>query len=194
MERLEIEKSLIEVDHLDPNELKDNILYYIGGFIVRKMLPVVKCTKCRKELLLDVDDSHALKVNEYPVRARFTKSVQRGGLIMPSNSVLRLVKATEVIFKCRVIYNEKGITAEKNLKLKIETAVVEQFGLNIFNHVDGHFFECHIGQERDHLTSLMRSVVEMYLDFRLKSYGKRYTEIMAHKNLPSSRHELTKTI
>ena len=34
MERLEIEKSLIEVDHLDPNELKDNILYYIGGFIV----------------------------------------------------------------------------------------------------------------------------------------------------------------
>ena len=104
------------------------------------------------------------------------------------------MKATEVIFKRQVICNEKGITAEKNLKLKIETAVVEQFGFNIFNHVDGHFFEHHIGQERDHLTSLMRSVVEMYLDLRLKSYGKRYTEMIAHKNLPSSRHELTKII
>ena len=104
------------------------------------------------------------------------------------------MKATEVIFKHRVICNEKGITAEKNLKLKIETVVVEQFALNIFNHVDGHFFEHHIGQERDHLTSLMRSVVEMYLDLRLKSYGKRYTEMIAHKNLPSSKHELTKTI
>ena len=88
MERLEIEKLLIEVDHLDPNELKDNILYYIGGFTVQKMLPVVNCTKCRKELLLDIDDPLALKVNEYPVHAKFTKSVQKGGLIMPSNSVL----------------------------------------------------------------------------------------------------------
>ena len=31
-----------------------------------------------------------------------------------------------------------------------------------------------------------------YLNLRLKTYGKRYTEMIAHKNLPLSRHELTK--
>ena len=52
------------------------------------------------------------------------------------------------------------------------------------------FFDHHIGQERDHLTSLLRLVVKRYLNLRLKTYGKKYTEMIAHKNLPSSRHEV----
>ena len=79
-------------------------------------------------------------------------------------------------------------------KVKIESALVEQFGPDIFNNVDNHFFDHHISQERDHLTSLLRLVVKRYLNLRLKTYGKKYTEMIAHKNLPSSRHELTKTI
>ena len=65
---------------------------------------------------------------------------------------------------------------------------------NVNNNVDNHFFDHHISQERDHLTSLLRLVVKRYLNLRLKTYGKKYTEMIAHKNLPSSRHELTKTI
>ena len=101
---------------------------------------------------------------------------------------------SEVIFKRRVISCDSGITMEKNIGLKIESALVEQFGPDIFNNVDNHFFDHHIGQERDHLTSLLRLVVKRYLNLRLKTYGKKYTEMIAHKNLPSSRHELTKTI
>ena len=71
---------------------------------------------------------------------------------------------------------------------------VNMAGPDIFNNVDNHFFDHHIGQERDHLTSLLRLVVKRYLNLRLKIYGKKYTEMIAHKNLPSSRHELTKTI
>ena len=29
---------------------------------------------------------------------------------------------------------------------------------------------------------------------RLKTYAKKYTEVVAHGNQPSSRHELTKTV
>ena len=113
---------------------------------------------------------------------------------LPSSAVMKLVKATEVIFKRQVISCDSGITMEKNIGLKIESALVEQFGPDIFNNVDNHFFDHHIGQERDHLTSLLRLVVKRYLNLRLKTYGKKYTQMIAHKNLPSSRHELTKTI
>ena len=193
-ETVEMERMLIEVDRTDGNELKDNILYYIAGFIVRKLLPMVKCTNCWQQLILKSSDYSTMIGTEYPVYAKFTQLVQKGGLMLPSVAVLRLVKAAEVIFKRRVVGNETGISTEKNLNLKIELAVAEQFGSNIFTNVGDHFYEHQIGQERDHLSSLMRLVIRKYVDLRLKSYGKRYTEMIAHKNLPSSRHELTKTI
>ena len=36
---------------------------------------------------------------------------------------------------------------EKNIGLKIESAIVEQFGPDIFNNVRNHFFDHQIGQE-----------------------------------------------
>ena len=59
---------------------------------------------------------------------------------------------------------------KKNIGLKIESALVEQFAPDIFNNVDNHFFDHHIGQERDHLTSLLRLVVKRYLNLRLKTW------------------------
>ena len=193
-ETLQVERILINMDETSPNDLRDIILYYISGFLVRKMLPNVKCRKCRQELLLDPHDAQASRTVEFPVYSLFTLSLQRGGLTLPSSAVMKLVKATEVIFKRRVISCDSGITMEKNIGLKIESSLVEQFGPDIFNNVDNHFFDHHIGQERDHLTSLLRLVVKRYLNLHLKIYGKKYTEMIAHKNLPSSRHELTKTI
>ena len=102
------------------------------------------------------------------------------------------MKATEVIFKRRVITCKSGITHEKN-DLKIESAVVDQFGHDLFDDTD-HFFEHHIGKERDDLSSLMRMRVKRYVNLRLKTYGKRYTEMITHKKLPSSRHELKKKL
>ena len=80
-------------------------------------------------------------------------------------------KATEVVFMRRVISCDSGITMEKNIGLKIESSVVKQFGPN-------HFYDYHIGQERDHLTNFFDEI----------DCSK------VHKNLPSSRHELSKTI
>ena len=41
------------------------------------------------------------------------------------------------------------------LDLKIQTAVLKQLGIGIFRNVDGHFFDHEIGQEQDHLSSLI---------------------------------------
>ena len=84
----------------------------------------------------------------------------------------RWIKATEVLFKRRVISCDSGITMEKNIGLKIESAIVEQFVPNIFNNVRNHFFDHEIGQEGDHLTSILRVVVQKYVNLCLKTYGK----------------------
>ena len=120
-------------------------------------------------------------------------SLQRGSLTFSSSDVIQIVKATEITFKRRVITCKSGIMHEKKIDLKIELAVVAQFGHGLFDGTD-HFFEHHIAQERDHLSSLMRMIVKKYLNLSLKTYGKRYTEMIAHKSLSSSRHELTKKI
>ena len=49
-------------------------------------------------------------------------------------------------------------------------------------------------EESDHLTTLMRVITKKYSSMRLKTYAKKYTEVVAHGNQPSSRHELTKRV
>ena len=73
------------LDQEIPNELLDNVLHYILGFIVRSLLPKLKCKKCRSKLLLDADDPHSFKPLQYPIHAYFMCFKQRGGLLFPSN-------------------------------------------------------------------------------------------------------------
>ena len=157
------ESILIHIDDQSPNCLQDNILYYIGGFIVHTLLQEPECGKCKKELLLDPDNPTARNMTSYPVFAKFTQWKQYGSLVLPSPAVLRILKATEVIFKRRVIDTERGITTEKMIDLKIESVVMQQLGSGLFNNADGHYFDHEIGQEMDHLSSLMRTVVQRYV-------------------------------
>ena len=53
-----------------------------------------------------------------------------------------------------------GKIVEKMVDLKIESAVMQQLGNGLFNNADGHYFDYEIGQEMDHLSSLMRTVVQ----------------------------------
>ena len=101
------------------------MLYYISGVLIKSILKTLKCADCRSELLLDVDDPNGFKVVSYPIHPKFTCFKQNGGLLFPSVAVLKIVKATEVIFKKRVVCQEKGTTREKNLDLKIQYAVLE---------------------------------------------------------------------
>ena len=114
------ESIMIHIDDQSPNCLQDNILYYTGGFIVCTLLQELECAKYKKELLLDPDNPTARNMTSYPVFAKFTQWKQYGSLVLPSPAVLRILKATEVIFKRRVIDTERGITTEKMIDLKIE--------------------------------------------------------------------------
>ena len=97
-ENCSCERMLIQLDHESPNELQDNELYCISGDIIRALISKLKCKECIGELLLDPRDPHALKVIRFIHRyAKFTCFKQKGGLLLPSPAVLKIVKAAEVL-------------------------------------------------------------------------------------------------
>ena len=49
---------------------------------------------------------------------------QWDGLIFPSTAILKIIEMREVIFKRRVIENERGITSERSLNLKIQSGII----------------------------------------------------------------------
>ena len=149
------ERMLIENDLNSPNILRDNVLYYASGFIVSSLLSKLDCTSCRSELLLDPNDCYASNMSLFPFYAKFTTSKQKGGLVFPSIAVLKIVKATEVIFRRKVIENDIGISKEKHLDQKIQNSVLEHLGLAHFRSSLSHFYDHTVGEERDHLSSLL---------------------------------------
>ena len=188
------EKLLIEFDQEGPSEMLDNVLYYIGGYILQSLLRKVDCEQCKEALLLDTENPHGQNMVFYPLQAKFTCFKQMGGLLFPSIALLKILKAAEVIFRRRVIEQGKGICFDKNLSAAIQSAVVEQFGSAVFDQSQKHFFDHSLSIEADHLITLLRLVTEKYVLLCLKTYSKRFTEMVVHKNEPSLRHRLTKTI
>ena len=186
------EKVLFQNDLDNPNLLRDNILYYVAGYLVKSLCARLHCRSCQWELLLDPTDCHASKTSVYPLYARFVAFKQKGGLIFPSLAVIKIVKATEVVFQRRVVDHGIGISSERNIGLKIQNAVLDIVGTSVFKHTQ-HYYEHTVG-ERDHLSSLLKMVTKRYLDVRMNTYAKKYTAEVVHKNIPSNRHHLTRTI
>ena len=91
----------------------------------------------------------------YPLQAKFTCFKQKGGLLFPSISLLKILKAAEVTFWRRVIEQGKGICFDKNLSAAIQSAVVEQLGSAMFEQSQEHFFDHSLSIEADHLTTLL---------------------------------------
>ena len=69
----------------------------------------------------------------------FTYFKQNGGLLAPLVAVLKIVRATEVVFQKRVVWQGKGIAREKNLNLRIQYDVLEQLGNEVFGKSPAHF-------------------------------------------------------
>ena len=103
------------------------------------------------------------------------------------------MKGTEVLFKTRVIPQETGISKEKNLDFKIQSAVLQQVGAEVFSNYRTHFFNQIIGQEMD-MSCLLQKLLSSYLYMILNPYGKRYSEIVVQRSEASLRYNLAKII
>lgn len=190
----EAEENLM-FEHLDQNIHSDfisNILFYIGGFIVKKLTTKLTCEKCKKCLVgsilqSDHDYCGASTYDEVSSASAFTLFVNNGGLKIPSKSVFRTIERCEHIFKQSVI--EKGISTVKRLKNKMIVKVCHHLLLEASESV----FEDHKG-ENDHQLNLIKWTADKYFTLRLFTYGKHFSETVGQNGMPSSRHQLNKLI
>ena len=123
-EQLLVEQ-LVERGH---SEFMENILFYISGFIVTKLIKLITCTACRSCLISspsspsvdhDYCGTKTTQHSDTPTASAFTLFINRGGLTIPSQSVFAVVKYAEHIFRAFVVKDGKHETTQaKNYAVK----------------------------------------------------------------------------
>ena len=110
----EAEESLM-LEHLNRGVHSDfisNTLFYIGGFIVSKLVKKLTCQACKNCLVGSINRAESdhdycgpSAYNEVYPAAAFTLFVNNGGLRIPSKSVVKTIEQCEHIFKQYVCQN-----------------------------------------------------------------------------------------
>ena len=102
------------------SEFSSNVLFYIAGCIVSKLIKAIACSACKKSLLLlpkqlpdNGYDYTSTIYHEAGKASPFTTFVNMGGLQIPSTSVCRTVEYCEHVFKATVTGKDcKQISSE----------------------------------------------------------------------------------
>ena len=186
------------------SEFIQNVLFYISGYIVAKLMDKLSCSECKKclvplptQLPINGHDYTASLYHDCGRASSFTTFVNKGGLQIPSTSVFRTVQYCEHIFRSTITgENSQHISHESNLKKIIIIQVCQHFSLDstkeLFpDHEEGLN---EILFEDDHRTKLTKCVADKYLTLRLFTYGKKYTKEIANQGDQSIRHKFNKLI
>ena len=99
-----LRKLISQVDYHHPSELKSNILSYIAGLVVKKLLRMLKCSVCIESLTAEYH-CNTTSNNEHdynrPPQGRLTALIHflnRGNLHIPSQLVVAIIHYAEHIF------------------------------------------------------------------------------------------------
>lgn len=161
----------------------ENILVYIGGWVVRKALMKLTCSDCRTSLVHAGD----LSTMKYGKSYFFLQLKSNGGLLSPSEGVMDiLVSAEHHMRQLSDIHTASKIVS----CLHIQTSVMSDLGhVDIFK-LGAHIAETQHGIENHHLT-LLKLIVQVF-------YNVRQHHIMKLHNLKlrskSVRQKCTKTV
>ena len=205
---LTLEEQLLisQLEQDNQSEFVSNILFYIGGFIVYKLVKVITCQSCLKCLISCSPSStkwehdycgSVIRYDEVAAASAFTLFVNNGGLNIPSKSVFLVVEYAEKVFKACVCKAGRQIYNGRHLKTKMVVEVVRHFLQDksenmLFQDHEGAANECLF--EDDHRTKLIKYTADKYFSLRLFTYGKHYYENVVRNGQSSDRYKLTKLI
>ena len=183
------------------SEFTSNVIFYIAGYIVSKLIKTEVCPACKKSLLPlpkhlpeNGHDYTSTIYHEAGKASSFTTFVNKGGLQIPSTSVFRTVEYCEHVFKATVAGKDgKQISNEGNLKKKMIVNVSQHFALDSTSEL----FADHEDDDNeilveDHRTILMKRVADKYFTLRLFNFGKKYVKEVVNEGKQSDRHLFNK--
>ena len=115
-----------------------------------------------------------------------------GGLLYPSEDVLRILKTSESVFKTVVCSDEVGIKIKKNLKIRLRNVVLRSLP-RVFNSLICDK-DNEIVSEDLHSVQLTKEIIDRYFRIRLLRHGQSFTETNIVKNKSGLRQKMTKSL
>ena len=171
---------------------QEAILGYISGFIVRKIRPQISCTQC-SEALTNQHTEYGHNDHCYTrwmsPSLSLISSKNRGGLVVPSKSVLKIVDKSNKLFQLSIKLKSK---INKNTMLhQIYSCMIFE---NLFPELEEHNKENEPVNEDMHSSQLVKKIIKKFLKIRLFAYTKQYNKDILHKDNIGKRQQSTKLI
>ena len=140
-----------------------NVFFFLkvsNGYVVRMVRQPHKCVDCLAALRINNDEGQQ---STYVYSLINTKN--RGGLIVPSHSVIWVCEATERCVKTLLAVNNGKMPRESGIRTVISSSVLSEVGQSTFASLDEHTFDCEV--DSNHVFALIRCISECYSKFVL---------------------------
>ena len=163
-------------------------LSYIAGCIVRPLYLANDCSVCCTAMISKDETKGHLSL----IALR-----DNGGLIYPSDDIVKIVQVCEKYFKYH-IRGKYAMIASKNLQIRMEIAIIAELsttrpGQILFEDLLQHDVNEHSPLEDYHSTQIMKSVVRRFIKMRLLRYGQEITQdLQMKKKSLGKRQQLNK--
>lgn len=166
-------------------DCKNNIMYYICGYVVKKIITRYDCTSCIQSLIEPYSEHKYSCIDQHN---KFVSFRNNGDLISASLNVFKIISKIEKYLL--LLTDDLKKLNIQNLDLKIIYFCNKKFSLDQNTFKD---LSCNVPLfDRPHKMLLISLLFKKYLSIKLHSYGKIYsTKIL---NSLSNRHKLTKHI
>jgi hypothetical protein len=147
-----------------------NVVGYMSGFVVRSLMKHMNCLECKEALLFGENDD-LMSVRKLLDRKN------RGGLVIPSHSVVTVCETAERCFKRLLAVNNGKPPANKYIDQAISHVVLNDIGeKNLFQGLQDHMFDS--TPDNNHLFRLVKNIAAEYIKIRLYHMGKQYTDLI----------------
>ena len=167
---------------------RSDVLHYISGYIVKKLLEFIDCPDCAAAL-------HVSSENIFRNGHLSLFSLKKyGELLIPSSSIIKVVDCVDRK-ACRALCKWASLSRESNAQILSDVSSATRN--NTFHSLSEHSKECHILDKNlrdDHITIIIKGIVKQYLVIFYHQFGVVFTERILKNNKPSKRRKLTKLI
>ncbi|CAB4019071.1 DNA transposase THAP9 [Paramuricea clavata] len=177
----------------------EDVLSYIGGYIVKMITNCLKCAECAAALVAENNSQPSLPDHTYgqscssmPPSLISFKSY--GSLINPSTSVLKTVKVADS--RLRLLAAKWSNLPKKALET-LQRDVLQEVKPSVFQSLQQHSQDTHVLDKDlrdDHITILVKKITDLYSKIFLHQFSKVYSERIVRQEAPSKRQKLNKLI
>lgn len=150
--------------HTTNKILLDNATTYIAGWVIRKVVPKLRCDDCRAALVCTVVPGHTKRIYH------LLTLKNNGGLVVPSTGAASIVHLAEkCIQRLMNIHSVKNICSFTRVLMMVREMVGERDILDMRVHI----IDTQHGID-NHFTTLLSALVETYYNLRQHHIAKMY--------------------